>query len=195
MGNRGTRTVGPLLGAIMGLLCVLLTAGPAAAHNSLTGSDPQNGARLDTAPDQIELTFLSRLDPESTKVTVTGPENVPAQGGEPVFSGARVTVPFQPGAAGVYLVRYEVASGDGHPVKGTIKFTLTAGATPSASPSPTPVTSPTADASATSTASPAFVPGSAEEREEASYWWLWAVGGLLLFLAVGALVLRRRRRG
>ncbi|MGW0434229.1 copper resistance CopC family protein [Micromonospora sp. NPDC003197] len=194
MGNRGTRIAGPLLGAIVGLLCVLLPAGPAAAHNSLASSNPKDGAQLRTAPERVELTFLSRLDPQTTKVTVTGPEDIPAQGGEPVFSGAKVTVPFQPAAAGTYLIRYEVASGDGHPVKGTVRFTLTLGATPSLSPSPAPTTTPTA--TPTSSASPAFVPASPNtEPEEPSYWWVGVAGAAVLVGVVAILALRRRRRG
>ncbi|GAB2941898.1 hypothetical protein GCM10027280_33100 [Micromonospora polyrhachis] len=194
MGNRGTRTAGSLLGAIVGLLCVLLPAGPAAAHNSLTGSDPKDGAQLRTAPDRVELTFLSRLDPATTKVTVTGPESVSAQGGEPVFAGSKVAVPFRPGPAGTYLIRYEVASGDGHPVKGTVTFNLTVGATPILSPSPAPTTTPTA--TPTSSASPAFVPASpGTEPEEPSYWWVGIVGAAVLVGVVAILALRRRRRG
>jgi hypothetical protein len=174
-----------------------LPAAPAAAHNSLTGSDPRDGARLAAAPKQVQLTFLSRLDPGTTKITVTGPEHISAQGGAPAFNGSKVVVPFRPGAAGLYIVGYEVASGDGHPVKGEVRFTLMVGATPAAAPSPTadstpPLASPTPPAPAPSNsvvAAPAAGDGTPR--------WPWVAGLLLLLSAAlsgGVLLLRRRRR-
>lgn len=41
----------------------VLPASPAAAHNSLTGSSPKDGARVATAPKQIELRFLATRPP------------------------------------------------------------------------------------------------------------------------------------
>ncbi|RQX24522.1 copper resistance protein CopC, partial [Micromonospora chalcea] len=118
-----------------GAAVALLTfAAPAAAHNSLTGSDPRDGARLAAAPERIELRFLATPKEATTEVTVTGPDNVAAAGGAPTFSGKRVTVPFRPGAAGLYIVTYRLASDDGHPIKGEIRFTLTTG-TPAEAPS------------------------------------------------------------
>src|SRR4051812_6619810 len=114
MGGRVRRSAVVLLAVISGLLCALLPAGPAAAHNSLTSSDPANGARIAKPPAQVRLTFLSRLDPGATKITITGPDNVPAAGGPPVFAGSRVTVPLKPGAAGLYIVAYQVPADDGH---------------------------------------------------------------------------------
>ncbi|MEV6710341.1 copper resistance CopC family protein, partial [Micromonospora wenchangensis] len=128
-----------LVGVALGV--ALLPATPALAHNSLTGSNPANGAKVATAPAAVELRFLAKLDPGRTKITVTGPDNIPAAGGEPTFSGSRVRVPFAPGAAGLYIVDYQLPSSDGHPVKGEVRFTLTTGtaaAPPSVSPTPSP---------------------------------------------------------
>jgi hypothetical protein len=127
VGRRVTRVGTLLLSVVTGVLWVLLPAAPAAAHNSLTGSDPRNGARLGKAPADVRLTFLARLDPTTTRVTVTGPDNISATAGKPSCAGSRVTVQFRPGAAGLYIVQYQVASGDGHPIKGEVRFTLTAG--------------------------------------------------------------------
>lgn len=198
MGRRVTR-VGPLLLSVaLGVLWVLLPAGPAAAHNSLTGSDPRDGARLGKAPANVRLTFLARLDPTTTRVTLTGPDNISATAGKPSYSGSRVTVAFRPGAAGLYIVRYQVASGDGHPIKGEVRFTLTVGVTPTASPSPaatatgasTTVPGPPAGAQS----SPAAAgPLSPTADADGSARWPWAVGGVLVLAALaGGLLLRRR---
>ncbi|MET8123080.1 copper resistance CopC family protein [Micromonospora sp. NPDC005189] len=194
----------------------LAPATPAAAHNSLTGSDPRDGARVATAPARIELRFLAKPAPATTKITISGPDNVVA-GGPPVFEGSRVRVPFKPAAAGLYIVGYQLASSDGHPVKGEVRFTLTTGtaADPSASPSaagpsasagaPSVDPSTVATASASASAGPASatpgsptastVPTASEHSDSGGRWWLWALGGLVLLAALAAGLVFRRRRG
>lgn len=186
---------------------LLLPAAPAAAHNSLTGSDPRNGARVAEAPAKIELRFLAKADPGTTKITVTGPDNVAALGGTPTFAGSRVSVPFKPGRAGLYVVGYRLASSDGHPVTGEVRFTLTTGtpAEPPTGPSaPASAVPPSTGAGPTSAApgpaSPgtpeAAVPAAKENDGAAGRGWLWALGGVLLLaaLAVGLLLRRRSTR-
>ncbi|MEU7655381.1 copper resistance CopC family protein [Micromonospora taraxaci] len=210
MGGRVTRTarvVPVVLGVAFGV-SFLAPPTPAAAHNSLTGSDPRDGARVATAPARIELRFLAKPAPATTKITVTGPDNVVA-GGPPVFDGSRVRVPFKPAAAGLYIVGYQLASSDGHPVKGEVRFTLTTGtaANPSASPSaaggaaPTAAAGPTASGTSSTTpaatATPAGSPVPAAQESSQSRGWLWTIAAALL---VGGLVvglqrwLRARRR-
>ncbi|MEU9825678.1 copper resistance CopC family protein [Micromonospora chersina] len=174
---------------------VLLPAAPAAAHNSLTGSDPKNGARVATAPKRIELRFLASPAPATTKITVTGPDNVPAAGGAPTFAANRVSVPFTPGAAGLYIVAYRIGSADGHPVSGEIRFTLTTG-TAAAPPSTT--AAPTGAAPSTPTASPATpaaspTPAADEADDDEGTGWLWAVAAAVVLVALGAGLLLRRR--
>ena len=65
MGGRVTRTVRVVpvvLGVALGV-SFLAPPTPAAAHNSLTGSDPRDGARVATAPARIELRFLATPAP------------------------------------------------------------------------------------------------------------------------------------
>jgi MFS family permease len=111
-----------------------------------------------------------------------------------------VRVPFKPAAAGLYIVGYQLTSSDGHPAKGEVRFTLTAGtaADPSASPSAAASASPTGSPSAvgvppagpasatpgSSTAS--TVPAASEQSDSGGRWWIWALGGLLLLAALGA---------
>lgn len=215
MGGRVTRTarvVPVVLGVAFGV-SFLAPPTPAAAHNSLTGSDPRDGARVATAPARIELRFLAKPAPATTKITITGPDNVVA-GGSPVFDGSKVRVPFKPAAAGLYIVGYQLASSDGHPVKGEVRFTLTTGtaADPSApaggvaptagGTAPTAAAAgPTADTSRVATAAvdatPAGSPVPAAQEGSQVRGWLWTIAAALL---VGALVvglqrwLRARRR-
>ncbi|WP_229402576.1 copper resistance CopC family protein [Micromonospora okii] len=187
---RAARTWMVAVGVALGVSLVL-PASPAAAHNSLTGSDPANGARVAAAPKQIELRFLAKLNPDTTKITVVGPGDVAALGGEPTFSGSRVKIPFAPGAAGPYVVSYQLGSADGHPIKGQVRFTLTPGPSPSPDAAPTGV-APTPAASAT--AAPSAAPVAAEEDDGGATGWVWALGGLALVAALAAALLLRRRR-
>ncbi|MFG2100728.1 MULTISPECIES: copper resistance CopC family protein [Micromonospora] len=193
------RTWPAVFGVALGVS--LLPAAPAAAHNSLTGSDPRDGARVATAPARIELRFLAKPDPATTKITVTGPDNVAALGGAPTFTGNRVRLPFKPGKAGLYIVGYRVASSDGHPVTGEVRFTLTTGtpadpsasatapatAVPPASPSGGPAAASSADASLSA------VPAAEERTDSGGRGWLWALGGAVLLAALVAGLLLRRR--
>lgn len=189
MGGRVNRAAALLLSVVAGVLAAVAVAAPASAHNSLVGSDPKDGARLAKAPASVRLTFLSRLDPRTTKVTVTGPDGRSASGGAPAFDRAKVAVPLEPGAAGRYTVGYEVASGDGHPVKGKIQFTLTVGATPSASPSPSLSSTPSPSAPV----AVSLAPVAAEEEDGGTPWWPWALAAAgVLIVAAGAVAVRRR---
>ncbi|MCW3841523.1 copper resistance protein CopC [Micromonospora yasonensis] len=174
---------------------VLLPAAPAAAHNSLTGSDPKDGSRVATAPERIELRFLATPAPDTTKITVTGPDDAPAASGAPTFSGKRVSVPFTPGPPGVYTVAYQLGSADGHPVKGELSFTLTTGAAATRSAAP-PTTAPTtpADPPTTLSTTPASpVPAASRSADGGTGWW-WATGAVVVVLLAlgGGLLLRRR---
>ncbi|MET8371604.1 copper resistance CopC family protein [Micromonospora sp. DT68] len=210
MGGRVTRVariVPVVLGVAFGVS--LLAPAPAAAHNSLTGSDPRDGARVATAPARIELRFLARPAPATTKITITGPDNVVA-GGQPVFDGSKVRVPFTPGAAGLYTVGYQVASNDGHPVKGEVRFTLTTGTaaqppSPAASPdasaagptvaSAVPSASPTAVATeGAAAASSTPVPAAQESNNpDGRSWWLWTIAAVVVLGSLVAGLLWRRR--
>lgn len=195
---RATRTWLAVLGVALGV-SVLLPATPAAAHNSLTGSDPRDGARLAAAPKRIELRFLATPAPATTKITVTGPDGASGTAGSPTFAGNRVSVPFAPGAAGVYVIGYRVGSTDGHPVTGEIRFTLMTG-TPVRSPSagaPAPTveapgaTAPTTPAASSAPASP--VPAADRRADDGRSGWLWALGAVMpLALIGGGLLLSRR---
>jgi copper resistance protein C len=105
-------------------------------------------------------------------------------------------VPFRPGPAGRYTVAYEVASADGHPIKGSVRFTLTTGVAP-----PTPTAAATSAAPATPASSPTGTGSAAaldptSGAEDAGGPWGWVLGALALIvlLGAGAFLVRRRAR-
>jgi methionine-rich copper-binding protein CopC len=207
---RGTRWIAGralagAVAAVAGVACALLVGGaPALAHNALTNSSPADGARVARPPAVVRLTFLARLDADRTRVTVTGPDGASAAGGAPRFAHNRVTVPFRAGPAGRYTIAYSLPSADGHPIRGDVTFTLTAGAAPATTaPAPTaPATTapaPTAPATtAPATAGPADVDPELAAGDEAAGgvpWWLWVLGAVAAaLLAAGGFAAARNRR-
>ncbi|MFE2615425.1 copper resistance protein CopC [Micromonospora chalcea] len=195
-----TRTVPTLLAALFTAALLLVPATPAAAHNSLQEATPARDARLTTAPTQVTLRFMQRLNPAFTTITLRDAAERPVPASAPAVDGATGTVTIEePLGNGTYTVAYRVVSRDGHPVQGSYRFTV---ADPAASPAAVP--SPTADASAGTSApagtsagtdaSPASADASAGADDGLPVGLL--VGGAVAAVAaaaVVALLLRRRR--
>lgn len=198
-----TRTVSALLAALFTTALLLVPATPAAAHNSLQEATPARDARLTTAPTQVTLRFLQRLNPAFTTITLRDATDRQVPASAPAVDGATGTVTIEePLANGTYTVAYRVVSRDGHPVQGSYRFTV---ADPAAPPAAAP--SPTTDASTgTSASAPAGTsegadasPASADASTGADDGGLPVgilVGGAVAAVAaagVTALLLRRRR--
>lgn len=112
---------------------LLLTAGPAAAHNALRSSDPADGATVDTAPAQVTLTFDQSALELGTEVVVTAADGTPVSAGAAQLSGTSVVQPLaEDRPAGAYRVDWRVTSSDGHPISGSFGFTATAATGPAA---------------------------------------------------------------
>lgn len=169
---------------------VLVSATPAYAHNAFSASTPKDKAVLDTAPAEVALKFLAKLSPTGTKVTLTDPTGGSVAAGPARFNGSTVFVPLAATTAGVYTASYEVASSDGHPIRGKITFTLTPKAVPVAVP-PTTVP-PTTPATETTKPAPSTVPVARKETATAP-WWPWLAAGVVLVVAAGAVIVWRRR--
>lgn len=196
MGDRVGRAPAVLLAVFIGMLTVLIGGSPAYAHNVLTGSNPTDGAELAEAPETVRLTFLAKLNPEQTGLTVAGPDGQPAFTGTPVVDGTAVSVAFQAGPAGEYTVDYDVLSADGHRVKGALAFTLTVGVEPTEEPTPSAQPSPSAISPTPQEATSAPSPASPEATasQETTPWWPWLLGGVVLLAAAGAGAFFVRRR-
>jgi methionine-rich copper-binding protein CopC len=125
------------------VVAVGLGAAPAAAHDEIVGTTPADGSTVETAPDEVVLTFAEPAAALGTQVVVTGPDAVTVSQGDVRLVGTTVVQPLvgtRP--AGAYRVDWRVTSVDGHPVTGTFTFTA-AGPLPAPIAS-TPPTSPTA---------------------------------------------------
>ncbi|MEU8068792.1 copper resistance protein CopC [Micromonospora sp. NPDC049151] len=196
-----TRSVTALLAATLTAL-LLVPATPAAAHNSLQEATPARDARLTSAPTQVTLRFMQRLNPAFTTITLIDARRRAVPTGAPAVDGVTGTVTIdEPLVNGTYTVAYRVVSRDGHPVQGSYRFTV---ADPAA-PEPTAPASPSAPASAAAPASTGADTSAGAGEPDASGTRSGddgppvallaggAVAGLLLVTGVVLLVVRRAR--
>lgn len=172
------------------LLALVVGAAPAWAHTELESSSPAANAQVGTAPTSVSLTFSEKIAAADATVSVTGPGGTDYAAGPATGDGATLTVPLRPlGAAGGYTITYRVVSDDGHPVSGTVPFTLT-------SPGPgaaaaTPGHTSAAATAAEPEAAPQTVPTAADDGGPPV--WPWGVAAVVVIGAGAAFALRRSR--
>ena len=109
--------------AVMAILLAL--PGVAAAHSSLTTSDPADGSRLADPPREVVLTFDGELRPEGSGFVVTAPDG--SEVGEGTLDLEVAERNILRGAVevkdpGTYTVDWEAVALDGHPESGSLTF-------------------------------------------------------------------------
>jgi copper transport protein len=110
--------------AVLVLLCVVGAAAPAMAHAELIDTDPRPGAVVDTLPDVVTYTFNEHVSQVPGGVHVYD-----ARGGELDSSASArdddllVTID-SPVTSGTVVVAWRVVSADGHPIAGTLTFSV-----------------------------------------------------------------------
>lgn len=174
---------------------LLLGTGTAFAHNVLVGSDPADGASLPVGPNQVTLRFDLPVQESFSTITVIGPDGGHFEAGPPRVDGSTVSAPARPlGPAGAYTIGYRIVSDDGHPVTGSIRFTLTQPGSGQGVPAAA-ATNPTAGE--TQQAAPAGAPSgpSTQPNSGGAPVWPWIVGAVVLVVAGVAIALRLGRTG
>ena len=102
----------------------LMSASPALAHDQLIGSNPKNGAKLDKQPEWLELEFSGNIQEVGTEIQVNH-NGKDVSAGEITVEGRKVTSALPDDLEpGDYEIVWRVVSEDGHPVSGTVKFTI-----------------------------------------------------------------------
>jgi copper resistance protein C len=202
--DRARDPIHPWTGAlgVLGVLLVsiVLTASPAMAHDQLVETSPADAAVVDTAPVEVTLRFTEEVMNISSQVIVRGPTGEVLADTEAVVSGSLVSAPLPAGLAnGSYTVAWRVVSGDGHPIEGTLGFTIAASADPAAPVAP--LATPTSPGAPLASSTPVPTSGTATEAADAGSMTgpstIGIVLGLLAAVVAGtavALVLLRRRR-
>lgn len=183
-------------------VALLLAPSPALAHDVLTGSDPEDGATLETVPEEVVLTFNNAPmeGGEGSAIVVTGPDGeTQYEDGALAFGDTEVTVGLAPlDEAGEYSIAYRVVSSDGHPIQDTITFSVTDEAVAEAAPEE-PAEEETAEAEEPAAEEVEESPAAAEEpaAEGSSTTTLLLVGGIATLAVIGliaVLVVRMRKR-
>lgn len=181
--SRRARVLAPLVGLGL-LLGGLFAPGIALAHNVLVGSDPANGSKVDVGPSRIVLRFDLPVQEGFNTVTLIGPDGAHYEDGAATVDGSNVSVAAGAlGPAGLYRVGYRVVSDDGHPVSGSVSFTLTKAGTGSGHPGP-----------AGSSPPPETDSGAAAEDGSGGVpVWAWIVGAVVLVVGGAGVALRAGR--
>ncbi len=122
-GSRRLLVVAGLV-ALLHVLALSAAAAPASAHASLVSTDPPEGAVLDQAPDVVTFTFDERVSLTDQGLLVFDAR------GEPIEAEASavdlvVTADLIGNLDdGTYVVTYRVVSADGHPIAGSLTFSI-----------------------------------------------------------------------
>lgn len=120
---------GLLVAVATAAMSVVATAPVAVAHAELASSSPAAGATVQELPRKVTLTFTESVRTPAF-VEVTGPAGDDLATGNVAVRDAKVTQPLGESAeAGRYAVSYRITSADGHPISGTVQFTVQGGAT------------------------------------------------------------------
>ena len=105
-------------------LALFLAAPPAAAHATLVSTDPVEGEVLPETPDVVTFTYDERVVLSDDSIQVFD------AAGEPVDSTAKgenevVTADLPDDLEnGTYVVAWRVVSADGHPISGSLTFSI-----------------------------------------------------------------------
>ena len=193
-----------LCGALL-LAALLALPVPAQAHDTLLSSDPEDGASLETSPEEITLTYSADILEVSPLVRISDENGDELAEIVPTVEGPVATATLEePLPAGTHTVQWRVVSSDGHPIEGT--FTLTveqdseepAGAEDTAEETAEPAASDAGGAEqATQETEPTSEESTQESAEEGGGLSMPLLLGILGVVVVGAviagLVIMRRR--
>jgi len=118
-----------ILVALLCVLAVLLWARPAFGHASLLGSVPEAGSVLTAAPTQARLRFNEPVSPLVLKIIQPdgGARDIDPQHVQASPDGLQIPLPRLP-QQGAYALSWRVVSADGHPIGGSVAFSIGAGA-------------------------------------------------------------------
>ena len=152
-----------LLSVTAGFLLVLIPATGAHGHAGLLSSNPEDGASLDLAPEEVVLTFSEELLSDLVEISVLDADDMPVVVTEVPQTpppGTDVTLPWPTDLPpGEYSVAFRVVSADGHPVTGRITFSYAQQREIPQESTPTPVvTEPTFEPEITPEATPEVTP-------------------------------------
>src|SRR5258708_21878983 len=109
--------------ALIALLGALAPAGEAGAPASLVKAGPADGAVMPLPPAALPLTFNEPVSP--LVVRLIGPDGAPLAPIAVTAQDTTVTISAPPGLRrGTHVLSWRVISADGHPVGGSLMFSI-----------------------------------------------------------------------
>ncbi len=184
---------------VLAVLALLLLVSPARAHAELDSSDPPDGATLASAPEVLSFTFGEQILEQGNAVTLTDvAADARLEVGPVQVAGDTVSVSWpEQSPAGEFRAAYRVVSADGHPIEGTITFTVdeAVGVVPvSVSASDEPSALPAASASAVPVAETSPPAEEPDAGGVGPLVWILALGvAVVIGAGAGMWVMRRTR--
>jgi copper resistance protein C len=120
----GTSRLAGLLAVVATAVALVATASPASAHAQLESTNPGPGATLKDLPQEVVLSFSEDVrTPAFVKVTNPGGVDV-AKGDVRIVDNEVTQTTGAAAGSGKYTVSYRITSADGHPVSGSVNFTV-----------------------------------------------------------------------
>lgn len=113
----------------VGLAMSPLSSGVAQAHATLVETSPKDGSTIDDEPGTVTFTFNQNIGTPAY-VVAEAPDGSRIETGDPKILNDEVSQKLtSTNMAGDYKASYRVISADGHPISGTITFTVRNGKT------------------------------------------------------------------
>ena len=116
---------------LLGILLLVIFLAPvnAFAHTALVSSSPKDRAVLSVSPTNISLTFNENLIKISGKnvsrLSLSDSTNKTIRLGKATLNKSKISAQVPSALSkGRYTITYRVVSADGHPVTGTIQFSV-----------------------------------------------------------------------
>jgi methionine-rich copper-binding protein CopC len=176
-----------LIALLLWLALALAVARPAAAHDELIRSTPENGAVLDTQPGEVTLKFSANVMDIGATTQVLDGEGTDWAAGAPVLSGSQVSIPLRDGMPdGDYQLGWRVVSSDGHPIEGTLKFSVAASS---------PAASSAADGAAEGAGNTSEAAGQGDGPSNIGLFVALGAGALAIAAGLAAFVISKRGGG
>jgi methionine-rich copper-binding protein CopC len=129
LGQHRTLRHSVLVGAVLAVVSLGFSAGPAFAHNYVVGTTPAAGAVVTEQPGVVSITTNDNLldlsgEGAGSAIQVSGPTDAPLFYGDgcATVTGPTLSSAVQLGAPGEYTVTWQTVSTDGHSISDTFTF-------------------------------------------------------------------------
>ncbi|HWR85635.1 MAG TPA: copper resistance protein CopC [Rhodoglobus sp.] len=164
---------------------VLLSATPAAAHNYLVASSPEEGSTIDVLPEAFSITTNDQLldltgEADGFALEVTDAAGAYYGDGCLTVDGATLSAGAALGEPGDYRLVYRFVSADGHTVIGELAFTWAGEPTAQGTSTP-PDCGGTVDPAPAATAAP-------QQRQDAALGDVLWIGGAIAAVLIAGLI-------